>query len=139
MKPKVIICIGTIIGVVCGVFMVMMFLLGIMHIITNSEKYLTCFVCGAIAVIPIAVCDIVVDRAKEKINPLNRKKQLEALEYAFQNAHGKKAEFIQEHGETMYNHFIENGYIHSPMIDNGTSWEITVLGKTTRKRHKTNK
>ena len=139
MKPKEIICVGTILGVIGGVVAVILLMLGVIKFITGAENYLTYFVCGAITVIPIAVLDIITTRAKDKIDPLNINKQRMALEYVVCNVQGKKADFIQEHSEVMYNHFIEKGYIHSPLSSNETGWEVTVLGQKTWKRLKPDK
>ena len=136
MKPEKIICIGTVVGVILGLIAVILLMLGVIKYFTDTEKSLTYFVCGAIATLPVSVLDIVVMRAKEKINPLRIDKQKVALEYVVCSTHGKKADFIQEYGEIMYNHFVEKGYIHPLACYNGDTWEITALGQTTMKKIK---
>ena len=86
----------------------------------------------------IALFGVIINTIKEwneeKLNPLSLNKQKSAIEYARQKIHGKKEEFIKEHGKDIYNYFVDRGYIHPPLDYDGTQWEITALGQNVRER-----
>ena len=68
------------------------------------------------------------DYIKEKENPLSCCKVKSAIKYAVKCNHGSKSDFVKEHGEAMYNHFLEKGFIKETVRKKRCLWQLTIIG-----------
>lgn len=87
-----------------------------------------------VAAVVLLGLNIVEWKLKDKKDPLNLKKQKAAILYCAAERHGTKKEFIEKHGEEIYNHFLQTGIIHELLPTDGEDfasgrWEYTVRGE----------
>lgn len=68
------------------------------------------------------------DYIKEKENPLSYCKIKSTIKYAVKCNHGSKSDFVKEHGEEMYNHFLKKGFIKETVRKNRQLWQLTIIG-----------
>ena len=102
---------------------------------TKDVRYLTAAaIFVSVVGIPLSIWD---HKQKTKKNPLNFERKIKALLYAKEKAYGTKNDFVKEHGELMYEHFLSKGLIHeisSFLVvykSNFPVWEITKHGRDT--------
>lgn len=90
---------------------------------------------GWSVVAAVLLCLNIIESVREdKKAPLNMKKQKAAVFYCAAKKHGTKKEFIDKHGEEIYNHFLQTGIIHELLPTDGEDftsgrWEYTVRGE----------
>ena len=83
-------------------------------------------------VISCAVCAIAVlanDWIEEKENPVNIAVKKAALGYAVEKEAGSRQEFLSLYGVVVYEHFVQEGYIHQLLGNKNNRWEVTEHGK----------
>ena len=139
MKPEKIIRVCDALKIVFVSIMVIMLILTLIAFSKGAEICVTFICLTVVSAIPIPLLDLIVFQIREKLNPLYWKKQKVALEYAVANRYGTRDDFIKLYGHDMYNHFIRKCYIHEPFVNKGRCWEITVRGKETSEKWKSNK
>lgn len=83
-------------------------------------------------VISCVVCALVVLAnawIEEKENPVNVAVKKAALGYAVEKESGSRQEFLSLYGVVVYEHFVQEGYIHQLLGNKNNRWEVTEHGK----------
>lgn len=83
-------------------------------------------------VISCVVCALVVLAnawIEEKENPVNVAVKKAALDYVVEKEAGYRQEFLSLYGVVVYEHFVQEGYIHQLLGNKNNRWEVTEHGK----------